>query len=179
MCGEQSCGLRAQPRPPGARLVEERVTFSGVTLKRGAEHGLYLLLLVRCHRRPRSGTRASAAARPWIISPQTELSKRDLRSCDLCAQETNWGQIVALSNTLMGIRPSPVVALNRAIAVAQHEGPERGLEEIRAITASGPVSRAARERVRLPSGAPAPMSSPWRESISVVSVNRARRRFRP
>ena len=39
-------------------------------------------------------------------------------------------------NTLMGIRPSPVVALNRAIAVAQHEGPERGLEEIRAITAS-------------------------------------------
>ena len=34
---------------------------------------------------------------------------------------------------LMTIRPSPVVALNRAIAVAQHDGPERGLEEIRAI----------------------------------------------
>ncbi|WP_437826040.1 hypothetical protein [Sorangium sp. So ce1153] len=33
----------------------------------------------------------------------------------------------------MTIRPSPVVALNRAIAVAQHEGPERGLEEIAAI----------------------------------------------
>jgi RNA polymerase sigma-70 factor (ECF subfamily) len=31
----------------------------------------------------------------------------------------------------MSIRPSPVVALNRAIAVAQHQGPERGLEEIR------------------------------------------------
>jgi RNA polymerase sigma factor (sigma-70 family) len=53
-----------------------------------------------------------------------------------CAEDTNWGQIVALYNTLIGIRPSPVVALNRAIAVAQHEGPERGLEEIRAITAS-------------------------------------------
>jgi len=34
----------------------------------------------------------------------------------------------------MKIRPSPIVALNRAIAVAQNEGPERGLEEIRAIT---------------------------------------------
>ena len=33
----------------------------------------------------------------------------------------------------MTIRPSPVVALNRAIAVAQSEGAERGLEEIRAI----------------------------------------------
>ena len=34
---------------------------------------------------------------------------------------------------LMTIRPSPVVALNRAIAVAQSEGAERGLEEIQAI----------------------------------------------
>ena len=33
----------------------------------------------------------------------------------------------------MRLRPSPVVALNRAIAVAQDQGPERGLEEIRAI----------------------------------------------
>jgi RNA polymerase sigma-70 factor (ECF subfamily) len=41
--------------------------------------------------------------------------------------------VVSLYDTLMGIRPSAVVALNRAIAVAQLEGPERGLEEIRAI----------------------------------------------
>jgi predicted RNA polymerase sigma factor len=33
----------------------------------------------------------------------------------------------------MAMRPSPVVALNRAIGVAQHEGPERGLEEIQTI----------------------------------------------
>jgi predicted RNA polymerase sigma factor len=50
------------------------------------------------------------------------------------AEDTNWTQIVTLYDTLMTIRPSPVVALNRAIAVAQHEGPERGLEELRAIT---------------------------------------------
>jgi RNA polymerase sigma factor (sigma-70 family) len=48
-------------------------------------------------------------------------------------EDTDWGAIVGLYDTLMGIRPSPVVALNRAIAVAQKDGPERGLEEIEAI----------------------------------------------
>ena len=47
--------------------------------------------------------------------------------------ETDWAQIVSLYDQLMDIRPSPVVALNRAIAVAQMEGPIRGLEEIAAI----------------------------------------------
>src|SRR5712691_8060184 len=42
-------------------------------------------------------------------------------------QDTRWGNIVSLYDTLMTIRPSPVVALNRAIAVAQLEGPGRGL----------------------------------------------------
>jgi RNA polymerase sigma factor (sigma-70 family) len=49
------------------------------------------------------------------------------------AEETDWGRIVSLYDTLMTIRPSPVVALNRAIAIAQHQGPKRGLEEIRGI----------------------------------------------
>lgn len=47
--------------------------------------------------------------------------------------DTDWKAIVALYDTLMAIQPSPVVALNRAIAVAQHEGSERGLDEIGAI----------------------------------------------
>ncbi len=49
------------------------------------------------------------------------------------ARDTNWGQIVSLYDTLMNIRPSPVIALNRAIAVAQHEGPERGIAALRVI----------------------------------------------
>ena len=49
------------------------------------------------------------------------------------AEDTNWGRIVSLYDTLMSIRPSPVVALSRAIAVAQRDGPERGLEAIDAI----------------------------------------------
>ena len=50
--------------------------------------------------------------------------------------ETNWGEIVSLYDMLMTIRPSPVVALNRAIAVGQHEGSQRGLEALRAIDGS-------------------------------------------
>lgn len=48
-------------------------------------------------------------------------------------EDTEWRQIVGLYDTLMTIQPSPIVALNRAIAVAQSEGAERGLEEIHAI----------------------------------------------
>jgi len=52
-------------------------------------------------------------------------------------EETNWRAIVALYDTLMRLQPSPIVALNRAIAVAQLDGPERGLEEIGAIENRG------------------------------------------
>jgi RNA polymerase sigma-70 factor (ECF subfamily) len=49
------------------------------------------------------------------------------------AEDTDWATIVSLYDALLTVRPSPVIALNRAIAVAQIEGPERGLEEIGSI----------------------------------------------
>ncbi|MGO9602926.1 MAG: RNA polymerase sigma factor [Candidatus Binataceae bacterium] len=52
------------------------------------------------------------------------------------ADDTDWAAIVSLYDTLMTVRPSPVVALNRAIAIAQDQGPERGLEEIGSIADS-------------------------------------------
>ena len=52
------------------------------------------------------------------------------------AEDTDWKMIVSLYDQLLGTRPSPVVALNRAIAVGHFEGPKRGIEEIRAITGS-------------------------------------------
>jgi len=54
--------------------------------------------------------------------------------CDAAGQQdTDWVQIVALYDQLMAIRPSPIVALNRAIAIAEAEGPKRGLEAIESI----------------------------------------------
>jgi RNA polymerase sigma factor (sigma-70 family) len=49
------------------------------------------------------------------------------------ASETDWALIVSLYDRLMTIAPSPVVALNRAIAVAQRDGAERGIEALRDI----------------------------------------------
>ncbi len=48
-------------------------------------------------------------------------------------ENTDWERIVSLYDRLMTIRSSPVVALNRAIAIAQRDGAERGLEAIQAI----------------------------------------------
>jgi len=48
-------------------------------------------------------------------------------------EDTQWEQIVSLYDMLLAIHPSPVIALNRAIAIAQLDGPERGLQEIRII----------------------------------------------
>ena len=48
-------------------------------------------------------------------------------------EETDWDAIVSLYDRLIVLRQSPIVALNRAIAVGQLKGPERGLEEISAI----------------------------------------------
>jgi RNA polymerase sigma-70 factor (ECF subfamily) len=53
------------------------------------------------------------------------------------AQDTDWGQIVAFYDRLERIQPSPIVSLNRAVAVAMAEGPERGLALIDELAASG------------------------------------------
>ena len=51
--------------------------------------------------------------------------------------ETDWPQIVALYGELLARRPSPVVELNRAVAVAMAEGPEAGLALIDGIDLPG------------------------------------------
>jgi RNA polymerase sigma-70 factor (ECF subfamily) len=62
-----------------------------------------------------------------------EAAIASFHSCAIDAASTDWKNIVSLYDLLANIRPSPVVALNRAIALAQLEGPRRGLEEISAI----------------------------------------------
>ena len=47
--------------------------------------------------------------------------------------ETDWPQIEALYGRLAAVAPSPIVELNRAVAVAMAEGPERGLQFIDGI----------------------------------------------
>jgi len=52
------------------------------------------------------------------------------------AEATDWSQIVALYDRLFTIRPNPVVALNRAIAMGELHGPAVGLEVVEALDRS-------------------------------------------
>jgi RNA polymerase sigma-70 factor (ECF subfamily) len=53
------------------------------------------------------------------------------------AADTDWEQIVALYDVLLQAQPSPVVELNRAVAVAMRDGPQVGLATIESILARG------------------------------------------
>ncbi len=53
---------------------------------------------------------------------------------------TDWRQIVAIYDGLVRIQPSPVVHLNRAVAVAMRDGPEAGLREIDAVMEDGDLA---------------------------------------
>ncbi len=53
---------------------------------------------------------------------------------------TDWRQIVTLYDQLAGIQPSPVVQLNRAVAIAMRDGPEAGLAQIDAALEHGELA---------------------------------------
>jgi RNA polymerase sigma-70 factor (ECF subfamily) len=53
---------------------------------------------------------------------------------------TDWRQIVALYDELVRIQPSPVVQLNRAVAIAMRDGPEAGLSHIDAVLEDGELA---------------------------------------
>jgi RNA polymerase sigma-70 factor (ECF subfamily) len=53
---------------------------------------------------------------------------------------TDWRQIVALYDQLLQIQPSPVVQLNRAVAIAMRDGPEAGLAHIDAVLEHGELA---------------------------------------
>jgi RNA polymerase sigma-70 factor (ECF subfamily) len=58
---------------------------------------------------------------------QVQAAIQAVHSEALSAATTDWPQIVRLYDHLLELDPSPVVALNRAVAVAEVEGPERAL----------------------------------------------------
>jgi RNA polymerase sigma-70 factor, ECF subfamily len=53
------------------------------------------------------------------------------------AEVTEWAEIVGLYDALLRVEPSPVVALNRAVAVAMRDGPAAGLLLVDALLARG------------------------------------------
>ncbi len=93
------------------------------------------------------------------------------------ADETDWPQIAALYGVLAGIHPSPVIELNRAVAIAMAEGPEQGLTLLNTLQLPGyhllPAARADLLR-RLDRREEA--AAAYREALGLVT-NEAERRF--
>ena len=97
------------------------------------------------------------------------------------AADTDWAQIAALYGELAEVVASPVVRLNRAVAVAMAEGPATGLELVETLEASGeladyhllPATRAdLLRRLRRPEEA----AAAYREALELVA-NDAERRY--
>jgi predicted RNA polymerase sigma factor len=83
---------------------------------------------------PVDGVQPSPAG--WIITTarnravdrlRREAAINAVHSDAATAADTDWGQIVALYDQLMTVAPGPVVALNRAVAVAEVAGPAAAL----------------------------------------------------
>jgi len=97
-------------------------------------------------------------------------------------EETDWGAIVALYDTLMGIGPTPVVALNRAIAIGQQEGPDRGLAEIAKISdrerlAAYPFYAAALGDLETRRGRPDRAREHFEKALALARTPKERRYF--
>ena len=76
---------------------------------------------------------ASSAAGSVLSEYHIEAAIAAFHSTAPGTGETDWATIASLYDVLMSLRPTPIVALNRAIAIAQAEGPARGIEEVDAI----------------------------------------------
>jgi RNA polymerase sigma-70 factor (ECF subfamily) len=72
--------------------------------------------------------RCLAANRPGPYQLQAAVSA--VHADATRAADTDWGQILALYDHMMQLAPSPIVALNRAVAVAEVHGPDAALDAI-------------------------------------------------
>ena len=96
------------------------------------------------------------------------------------AEETDWAQIVRLYDVLERVQPSPVVALNRAVAVAMAEGPLAGLELIDEIAEGGELEQyyllhAARADLLRRAGAFAEAGEHYQRALALVRTESERR----
>jgi RNA polymerase sigma-70 factor, ECF subfamily len=96
-------------------------------------------------------------------------------------EDTDWRQIVQLYDLLERVQPSPIVSLNRAVAVAMADGPEPGLELIDALAATNHLENyhllhAARADLLRRLGSLDEAAKSYSRALSLVT-NESERRF--
>lgn len=99
------------------------------------------------------------------------------------AQATDWDQIVSLYTILLSADPSPVIQLNRAVAIAMRDGPPAGLAIIDSIMADGHLSdyhllHAARGELLRREGQFAPAREAFERALGLAKQEPERRLLR-
>jgi RNA polymerase sigma-70 factor (ECF subfamily) len=97
------------------------------------------------------------------------------------SDDTDWPQILRLYDVLERVQPSPIVSLNRAVAVAMVEGPQPALAIVDSLAASGDLNgyhllHAARADLLRRAGAPAEAAESYARALALVT-NGSERRF--
>ena len=96
------------------------------------------------------------------------------------AEETDWREIVRLYDSLTLVQPSPVVWLNRAVAVAMAEGPQRGLDLMKELAAAGDLENyhllhAARADMHRRLGRHTEAAEEYQKALALVTNDSERR----
>ncbi len=118
-------------------------------------------------------------AQPGPFSLQAAIAAVHCQA--LRAEDTDWPQIVRLYDLLLQVQPSPIVALNRAVAVAMVDGPRPALAIIDALAASGDLDNyhlmyAARADLLRRLGSRAEAAESYKQALALVA-NDSERRF--
>jgi RNA polymerase sigma factor (sigma-70 family) len=108
---------------PVLLLEQDRLRWDGILIRRG------LAALARAELLGPPG--------PYALQAAIAACHGRARTAD----ETDWARIAALYAELAQISPSPVVELNRAVAVGMAEGPAAGLALVDALAADGALAR--------------------------------------
>jgi RNA polymerase sigma-70 factor, ECF subfamily len=124
----QASRARARVGPAGEPVLlldQDRARWDPLLVRRG------LAALERAEKLGRG------AFGPYTVQAAIAACHARARS----AAETEWVRIAALYDALSQLTPSPVVELNRAVAVSMAFGPEAGLELVEALVAAGSLER--------------------------------------
>ena len=109
---------------------------------------------------------------------QAELASVHATALD--ADSTDWLRIVALYDELLAIHPSPIVALNRAVAVGMSDGPLAGLRAVDAVEAELPrlhLVPAARAEMLARAGRPSDARDQLGRAIELAPSDEERRQL--
>ncbi len=120
---------------------------------------------------------ASRSVGPYLLQAAIAAAHADAPS----VADTDWARVVALYDVLLRIDPSPVAALNRAVALSMRDGPEAGLAAIDSVMGQGGLddyhlAHAARADLERKLGRAAAARASYRRALALTRQP-AERRF--